>query len=192
MKKIITFSVICIMASILLSSCGSSISIAKRHYNNGYYISYNNGKQAVTTPKEEEKVVQAKSNDPLSFLKNQKEQNTLNGYSSQSSISDDAIASTGKIQQKSVSQKRIKQALKQKIKITEHPASQLKNTLFKLKKIRSGPMVEEGGYSLFWLVILAILILWALGLLVGGWGGLVNILLVLALILFILWLLKFI
>ncbi|NNM94984.1 MAG: lmo0937 family membrane protein [Bacteroidia bacterium] len=48
------------------------------------------------------------------------------------------------------------------------------------------------GLSLFWLIILIILIVWAIGLLAGGFGlgGLINILLVIALILLILWLLR--
>ena len=47
------------------------------------------------------------------------------------------------------------------------------------------------GLSLFWVVILIVLVLWALGLL-AGLGGLINILLVIALVLLILWLLEII
>jgi hypothetical protein len=56
------------------------------------------------------------------------------------------------------------------------------------------PQPVEGALSLIWIVILVLLILWALGLLAGGWGlgGLINILLVIALILLILWLLRII
>ncbi|MBK6834313.1 MAG: lmo0937 family membrane protein [Bacteroidetes bacterium] len=50
------------------------------------------------------------------------------------------------------------------------------------------------GLSLLWIVILVLLILWALGLISGGFGlgGFINILLVIALILLILWLLRII
>ena len=47
------------------------------------------------------------------------------------------------------------------------------------------------GLSLFWLVILILLIIWAIGLASGGFGlgGLINLLLLVALVLLILWLL---
>jgi hypothetical protein len=46
--------------------------------------------------------------------------------------------------------------------------------------------------SLFWIVILILLLLWAIGVISGGWGlgGVIYILLVIALILLILWLLR--
>jgi hypothetical protein len=51
---------------------------------------------------------------------------------------------------------------------------------------------DGDGLSLFWLVILILLILWAIGLASGGFGlgGLINVLLVIALVLLILWLLE--
>jgi len=51
---------------------------------------------------------------------------------------------------------------------------------------------EHEGLSLFWIVILILLILWAIGLASGGFGigGLINVLLVIALVLLILWLLE--
>ena len=192
MKKLIPFSAICIIACILFTSCGSSISITKRHYNNGYYIAYSGGKQDDAPPKEEKRVVRTETNDPLNSLKEKAEKNTLGLYSLKSPIteSNDLVASNEKIEHKSISQLKLKQALKQNSKIIELPATQIKNRFLKSKKDSFAPMVE-GGLSLFWLVILVVLILWALGFLIGGFGGLLNILLVIALILFILWLLKY-
>lgn len=195
MKKLITLSTICVIACILFSSCNSNLSITKRHYNNGYYVAYSNGKQIIPSSKEkgETKVIETDTVDPLYSLKKQSEQNTLIGYSEDGSIADDndVVASNAKIQRKSISQKKIKQLLKPKAKILEYPASKINSPLFEGQKIKSAPHAED-GLSLFWLVIVILLILWVLGLLVGGFGGLLHILLVLALILFILWLLRLI
>ena len=192
MKKLITFSAVCFIASILFSSCSSNLSIAKRHFNNGYYIAYSNGKQAVHTPKEEEKVVQTKIIQPLYSVQNKIEQNTIVGYSDQSALAgnNDIVASNGKVKHKSISQRTIKQALKQKIKFFEDPTLEITNTQFETNKVRSDSSDNE-GLSLFWVVILIILVLWAL----GFWGfglvsGLINLLLLIALILLILWLLR--
>jgi len=51
---------------------------------------------------------------------------------------------------------------------------------------------DKDGLSLFWLIILVVLILWLLGFLIGDFGALIHILLVIALILLILWLLRII
>jgi len=191
MKKIITFGVICIIASILFSSCRSNISITKRHYNKGYYVDFNNGKKVGLAPKEEEKVVQTKTSKPVYYSQDQAEQNTMGGYSGQSLIADNNViaANNEKMQRNVISQQYTKQSLKPKIK--EEPAAQIKRTLFETKKMSSNSYVGD-GLSLFWVVILVILILWALGLLAGGFGlgGLINVLLVIALVLLILWLLR--
>lgn len=193
MKKLITFSAVCFIASILFSSCSSNLSIAKRHFNNGYYIAYSNGKQAVHTPKEEEKAVRTKTREPLYSVQNKIEQNTIVGYSDQNALTgkNDIVASNEKVKKhKSISQRTIKQALKPKIKFFEEPTPQITNTLFEANKVRSDSSDHE-GLSLFWVVILIILVLWAL----GFWGfglvsGLINLLLLIALILLILWLLR--
>ncbi|HWY37826.1 MAG TPA: hypothetical protein VNY73_04665, partial [Bacteroidia bacterium] len=53
MKKLLTLGIICIIASILFSSCRSNLFIIKRHYTNGYYIAHSNGKQTATSVKED-------------------------------------------------------------------------------------------------------------------------------------------
>jgi hypothetical protein len=189
MKRLITFIAICIIASILFASCRSNLLITKRRYNNGYYVTYNNGKKAVLTPKEEEKVVQTKTSKPSYYSQDKAEQNTMSGYSDQSLIADNnvIVASNEKMQRNAISQQYTKQPLKPKIK--EDPAVQINRTLFKPKKMSSNSH-EGDGLSLFWVVILVILILWAIGLLAGSIGGLINLLLVVALVLLILWLLR--
>lgn len=191
MKKLITFSAICIVASILLSACGSNMSITKRHYNNGYYVSYSDGKQAVLTPKVRE--VQSKTSESLNSVQDQTEQNTKSEYSEQSPATGNTlvVADNEKLQRKAISHQRTNDALKHLSKIVKNPVAQIKHNLFETKRL-SPNAPEREGLSLFWIVILVILILWALGFLAGGFGlgGLINLLLIVALILFILWLLR--
>ena len=192
MKKLITFSAVCFITAILFSSCSSNLSIAKRHFNNGYYIAYSNGKQPVHVPKEENKEVQSQTREPFYYVQNKTEQNTIVGYSDQSSIAgtNDIVASNEKLKHKTISQLVTKQVSRQKIKIIEDPTLQIKSTLFKTKNVNGDPS-DNDGLSLFWIVILLVLVLWAL----GFWGfglvsGLINLLLLIALILLILWLLR--
>lgn len=192
MKKLITFSAICIVASILLSSCGLNMSITKRHYNNGYYVSYSDGKQAVFTPKEKEG--QSKTSEALNSVQDQAEQNTKSEYSEQSPTTDNTVvvADNEKTQRKAISHQRTKEALKQITKTIKNPVAEIKHgSLLAMPKIITNAPERE-GLSLFWIVILVVLILWALGFLAGGFGlgGLINLLLIVALILFILWLLR--
>lgn len=55
-------------------------------------------------------------------------------------------------------------------------------------KLQAGS--DDDGLSLFWIIILIVLILWLLGFISGNFGGIINLLLIIALILLILWLLK--
>ena len=193
MKKFITFCTVCVIASVFFSSCSSNLSIAKRHFNNGYYIAYSKSKPVVRTTTEEDKVVQTKTKESFYAVQNKREQNSIDGYSDQSTITgnNEIVASNDKAQHKAISKRNIKQTLKQQIKIIEYPATQVKHSLFETKKINNSAR-DEDGLSFFWVVILIILILWAL----GYWGffglvsGLINLLLLVALILLILWLLR--
>ncbi|HXB40806.1 MAG TPA: DUF5670 family protein [Bacteroidia bacterium] len=190
MKKLITFSVICIMAGILLSSCKSNISIAKRHYNDGYYIAHSKGKQTVSSTKEENKVVQLKIRKPVYSVFPQTTQSVPNLYANSTTTNNTTlVASNEKKIAKAISHAITFKPVKHKAVITTNSVMQIKN-MHETKK-----MVSDGGrdgLSLFWLVILIILILWAVGFLAGGFGlgGLINLLLLVALILLILWLLR--
>jgi hypothetical protein len=63
-----------------------------------------------------------------------------------------------------------------------------------IKKVatRAGAGASGDALSLFWIVILILLVLWVAGLIGGGWGlgWVINVLLVIALVLLILWLLR--
>ena len=192
MKNLITFFAICLISSILFSSCKSNMSVTKRLYNDGYYISYNKGTQPVHSPKKEI-IIQAKTDIPEVSDQSNREQNTTDIYTEQQTITDNKVTATvnKNTQTKEISQQSPKQVLKHNAKIFENPVAQIKQTLSR-SKITSGTTAVNDDLSLLWVVILVLIILWALGLISGGFGlgGLINILLVIALILLILWLLR--
>jgi hypothetical protein len=192
MKKLFTFSIVCIAASIFFSSCSSSLFVAKRHFNNGYYIAYNKGKApAHTSIKEKE--VQLKTQEPFRSLEGKAGQNSINGYSGQEPVADnnDVVAYNATAHHKSISQKSAKKELMQKMEIVVNQVPQVKRAIIKTNHMIGTSTDDKDGLSLFWIVILVILILWAL----GFWGfglvsGVINLLLLIALILLILWLLQ--
>lgn len=193
MKKLITYLSICLIAGILFSSCKSNISIAKRHYNKGYYVDYNSGKHDVTTVKEEEKTALSNIDRPVNFKQEKVAQNSVSSQSDQNSVTEKNIivASNKKMLPDVNAKQNTKQSLKSKIKTITNPAAKIKHSLFGADK-KSTASANDDALSIFWVVILILLILWAVGLLAGGFGlgGLINVLLVIALILLILWLLR--
>lgn len=191
MKKVSKFFFVCLIGSILFSSCGSNMSITRRHYNNGYYVSYNDSKQNGIIPKEEEKMIQGHSVEtvysPVDQIKEfpgekntyQKEIKTNNIVSTASPKS----LSKAVLPAKSQFLKRINKIVKVRETIgTLEPSG--KNSMKS-----SSPQRDE--LSLFWIVILGILIFWAVFFSIGFLlEGLINLLLIIALILLILWLLR--
>jgi len=194
MKKVIRFGIFCFIASILFTSCKSSMSVTKRRYNSGYYITYNNGKQCSPALKEQTKTTSSASTNQVKLLQEQVKQKKTKEYAQDNCVEDNTtvVASTEKKQYRTVLKQHIKQIQALQTKIIENRTLQIKQTLSKTKKTNTTSSDDDDALSLFWIVILVILILWALGLLAGGFGlgGLINLLLLVALILLILWLLK--
>jgi len=168
------------------------MSITKRHYNNGYYIAHTKGKQSVNTSKEE--VVLAKTKKSLYVIHN--ETKTISGYSQGNIAADNnVIVASNENRNKTEVHLKAKQSLHQKTAIAVTPVMQVKSVLSDRKKVSADVSADErDGLSLFWIVILVILILWAVGFLAGGFGlgGFINLLLLVALILLILWLIRII
>lgn len=194
MKKTIKFCVSCIIASVLFSSCGSNMSITKRHYNNGYYISYSNDKENVIIPKENKTGIHSSLNESLYFPNDQTKEPGNEKFTDQKEIKVNNVVATSysKIHRKENLQKKANKIFKHISKITNTSEINIKSDLIEKNKIKSSSSQEErDGLSLFWIVILAILIFWAVFFSIGFLlEGLINLLLIIALILLILWLLR--
>ena len=194
MKKIITFSTVCIILSLLFSSCGSNTSLTKRHYNKGYYIAHTKGKHKVVTEKKDEKITQLKTKEAsvIDASKVKTQHNSIAEHKVSNPITENKtlVASTGRTPIVFNVHIVSKHPVKQVPTFNLFPVKENKHTIFNKKRV--SPVSHDGHLSLFWIVILVLLILWALGLLGGGFGlGIfINVLLIIALILLILWLLR--
>ncbi|MFL5753981.1 MAG: lmo0937 family membrane protein [Bacteroidia bacterium] len=182
MKKSTLSLIICILASIFFSSCRSNMSVAKRHYSNSYYIAHHRAPQAGISSANEKKKPALYTPVKHGLVSSQFAQNPIADHN-------DLVASNAQQIPKGKTT-----GLKRKtIPLKFSPAKTHRIHLQLKKKPALVASGDGGGLSLFWVVILVILILWALGF-IGGFtmGGLINLLLLVALILLILWLLRII
>ena len=195
MKKIITINIFCLLIIAFVSSCGTNSSITKRHYTKGYYVSHNKAKHKVVAGNKESKIVHQMTNETTALIPSKEivKENSSNGDEVASEVKNKSplVASSSN---KPVFNKRYgaaKSLIKSAPGLKIFPSKESKHSFFS----KSRPVASDGsGLSLLWIVILVLLILWALGLISGGFGlgGFINILLVIALILLILWLLRII
>lgn len=189
MRKIVTILSVILLAGLLGTSCKSKVSIVKRHYQKGYHIVVN---KAHKNPRVTEDKDLAKS-----YVRSVAPSVKANTESKSTRISEayPLEASNSKPTQADVTKKRtvasspLTKSLNFKPLDIKEPVKELKKGLLKHDMFKSKSSNSEGGLSLFGFIILLILILWLLGFLVGDFGGLIHILLVVALILLILWLL---
>ena len=193
MKNLFTSLIICVLAALILSSCGSSSFITKRRYTKGYYVSNTHGKHKtpVSTPtgKTERADVVTISPAPAADpeLKapaaTAPEKNVLTQKKSASRL--DAIKN--KIAAKQAVKSHRNNDADQQLSIGE-----FKQSHNKLPSLRPTAGSDDDALSLFWIVIIVLLVLYLLGVISGGWGLgiLIHLLLILALILLILWLLR--
>lgn len=191
MKKLTVF---CLILGIFFTSCTSKVFVTKRLYRDGHYVSYNNGKSNIE-PIRSEKLdlpnkTEQKSDEliqneallleiPVIADQGNTERNTALLFT----------ADVEKLVDNTISLEPIQQKLIGKDRLTGKPFLQIKQKKARLNASNTFP---NEGYSLLWIVVLIVLLLWALGHLAGGLGlgGLINILLVIALVLLILWLLR--
>ncbi len=189
MKNLIKICSSLIIVSILLSSCSQKLGIMKRHYSKGYYVESSNHNVKIqkekTSPLIEQKVNESERSSTANLkaipvvLKEDTSTQIATYYSN-------AKVPSEKISYNNVTEK------KQHIKTTHNrnsgiQASKANNAVFE-KQQASTNSDDDDGLSLFWILILLIVILWAL-----GYAFLltpfIHVLLVVALVLFILWLL---
>lgn len=186
MKTTITYMVGCLAILILLGSCNSNNVLLKRHYMKGYYFSHADKKSdvAVNTKKSESSVVH---HSPVTSLVAPVVRNDKAASLSASAAITQKVSATNAHQpfKKLLANKPLRKIY------SLNPVSLGKE----MKKSALKPLVrDDSGLSLFWVVILILLILWAIGWLTGGFGlgNLIHLLLVAALVLLILWLLHII
>jgi hypothetical protein len=191
MKKLFTFFSICIIASILLASCGSHITIKKRLYSKGYYVSNGNIKSEGSTGIDESNETKGTSID------NSKDFSSK--LSLQSNEDNSIVKVIPKLEKEETAKESVVESkeknvvsIKEDRRIFSNPfLDKLQISKFQNKSFASKSMkATSEGLSLFWLVILILLILWAIGYFGTSIGSLINLLLLVALILLILWLLR--
>ena len=184
MKAKLTYILACFAAIWLLASCNSRNTLMKRHYMKGYYLERSTAKhiapaQARVAAKApvitQHKRIAPVTNEPIALAEAQA-----------ASAPKQASASKANVKKSARLQKR--PAVYSLVPV-------LPNIRLSDSKQALNPVVrDDDGLSLFWAVILVIVILWAIGFLTGGFGlgNLIHLLLVVALILLILWLLRII
>ncbi|MGZ3864900.1 MAG: hypothetical protein ACXVNR_00240 [Bacteroidia bacterium] len=188
MKKIISFFVLCLMLSVVFTACKSNIFI-KRHYNDGYYIAKadrtrNPGVNSSASD-------QVRKANRSAYAARQRSAHADHTELVQAEAKPNtAVASSKSDVIKPASSKKTGIAPLNKMKAYALKMPELKNPA------KKKPAVDDGrdGLSLFWIVILAILILWAIAFIAGGFGlgDIIHVILVIALVLLILWLLRII
>jgi hypothetical protein len=181
MKRIIIY-LACLAGLVLASSCSVHDTVMKRHYMKGYYVGKHHHANSVSVAQSSNK---ENGGDELS--------DRLELSLQPEAIESPALArrTGGEITQvRSVKPKASMQPRASNDVRVAKPTLHLREMIGLKKPVAS----DRDGLSLFWIVILVILILWAIGFLGGGFGlgGLINLLLVVALILLILWLLRII
>jgi hypothetical protein len=183
MKKLFTFGTMCIVASLLLSSCSSKLSITKRHYNKGYYVDRSENKKASFL--KAERALQVKAKTPLYVAQSPVSQNNKIELVQVPAMTNTLTVASN--QSHTFAQSRSVPTENTPAAVTEIPAPQIISSVTLVNGVKDEATRE--GLSLFWLVILIIVILWAFGFGFGV-GVFINLLLLIALILLILWLLR--
>jgi len=191
MKTLIKLFSICILASIAFASCKSSTSITKRHYNKGYYVAHS--KHLKTNPKVSENsfIVTANTPEQVHDVMVEKVLPTKTIESISPMPNTELVTANEAPKNKSTAFKNFKNAVHFKSVHLNHPSAEINKTNFESIPAGSGDD-DDDGLSFFGFIVLLVIILWALGFFVGGLGGVIHLLLVIALVLLILWLLRII
>jgi hypothetical protein len=200
MKNLIKLSVLFSIIVLFISSCGSRLTIEKRQHSKGYYVSHNNTKHTISTAPNKIVKTETEVNTPLIEIENP---TTIQHSTVNIPI---AVTEEAKLEivqsnpnEKVTEVREIEKTTPTNLahNIENKPENKTRSVISarknNVKTILSKNSIESEVYSLLWIVIVVLLILWALGLISGfGATGLIHILLVIALILLILWLLRII
>jgi hypothetical protein len=193
MKNKITWSLNLIILTFLFSACSQKLGLTKRHYNKGYYAESKKRVNTVSINKNSESDFENNSKIMSSVLNGTltNKSNLFVGEKSRVAKTFEELRIRPLEKINSNTKKRslvIRKSVSQKINdLTFRPITfDLKNNL-----LTSSNENSEDGLSLFWIVILILLLLWLFGYIILS-GGLINLVLALALVLLILWLLRII
>lgn len=190
MKKLLSFSILTVLIALVFSSCSSGWSFTKRKYTKGYYVSKSHKQQqpkehAVAQNNAGAKTGLTDQHPTLAPVNVSPLPTTTDKEPKSDNLQANATTATRKTEHR-------KQTSAEKSPVgfpsieLKKPVKTVENAI-RQHKLSAG---DSEGLSLFWIVILIILILWALGLISGNFGAVVNVLLIVALILLILWLLR--
>lgn len=183
-KSLLILSII-----LLVISCSSRNQFHRKQYNNRYYISMSKTKKL-------KKNDHAQDNN-LSEIKSENLISDTVEHYKFSFLNDSSI--TIEIPDNPKNKNNLNETMGKKTYVSSLSDSTLRGNEFSLKynewaqkKITKPSMFsDENTLSLFWIVVVIILIIWVIGAFTGGFGigGAIHLLLILALILLILWLL---
>lgn len=192
MKKIAYSLFLFAGAAMLLASCStqlSNVSVTKRHYRSGYYVDMGNAKHK-TEVASQKTIVPAIETAPVLQVK--EENNVSKSTPVITSVATNPIAS-----------KKNKQDIPKELTASSHKHSAsgslmqlpVPNTVKELKNIQVISKVlasenkrnNDGNHSLIWTIIVILLVLWLVSILLDySFGGLIYLLLVIALVLILL------
>ncbi len=186
MKRIIILIMTGITFLVILTGCSPNRSIVKRHYTGGYYIAHNSGKQQVGQHSKDRSVA-AICSLPQKNLENSTGTETAEiqvGGPHETLVS---AQSNSDLKNVKPEVKQLRPHVRHKLSPLSYKINQPQGNVFK-------PAADTAreALSLLWIIILIILAVWVVAFLLGGPGvsGLIHLLLVIALVLFILWLLR--
>jgi hypothetical protein len=197
MKRISTLLTLFFLIG-LLAGCG--ISLEKRQHTGGYYVNVNPRKHALkenhtaAKPQEEETAKE-------SVIRTEPQPVEAEELVAEAAIPEpvaaEAIRTETPVQTRRMdarpSDEPVTADEPERASIITKVADKLPVKNVKKAVTRAGAAASSGdALSLFWIVILILLVLWVAGLIGGGWGlgWVINVLLVIALVLLILWLLR--
>jgi len=177
--KSISIAVFCLMAAIMVSSCGI---MKNNDFSTQKYTNFKKGKSTVNIKQVN---IEKKNADLYPVVSDKKE------LAENIAVADGGNSQTIKTSNPEIKNGTIKPMTHINIipKVKIKPTSSFAMNRLVNRTNTTSYNTDGHGLSFFWIVILVVLIIWALGL--GfGLGGLINVLLVIALVLLILWLLE--
>ncbi len=195
MKNLLQIIILTVITSFIFSSCGKQMSITKRKYNKGYYVSHSHKKGDVKTQPataaikhekpEHLKAIPVKLDAPT---KHTEEEIILTAAVTKpvETQSSKTLASKTELSGNNFAKKFYQAKQLEKILPSQLYTAEVR------KKLTADGDHSHDALSFLWVIIVVILILYLLGILFDGFGlgGLIHLLALVIVVLLILWLLR--